>query len=428
MLPTSSSVLEPRLERSTGLRPHLFRPPTTPSTSRVPFTEPGTDRGSFTNQSRKRSRPGSTDASWTTPHAQQADVWSSASTETFIARSADLASPSLCNTRYLLAGGLDTPTYRAAALEEERDQAQLGFEYGRRWIATDVDGFGSRNDYFPPQPLLSRERNGSARVASVDSDQKPGWGRFVLTMVGGVAGKMWDFCTAGAFGGFHAGGGQGYDIKVADKSRVSTADSWQDMDLQQTSTTRERDVTPIPGQYPDDEVNGAFAAQQNTPPRPSKRIHTGSGWVMVSHTTETPDLSPRLAARRTPSTNATPQLDSQRPGLKRSATSRPSNRRSLIPISRRTSAITYGGSPAVQPPKRHSLNVSRPSSSHASPISPEAQKFAERIARDERETDRSMRKLNSQLKAMIKQGKEALGTKFEIEDEEMEDEGFAEGL
>jgi len=46
-----------------------------------------------------------------------------------------------------------------------------------------------------------------------------------------------------------------------------------------------------------------------------------------------------------------------------------------------------------------------------------------------------MRKLNQQLKAMIKQGKEALATKVEVQDdahdftqdEQEEDEGFAEG-
>ncbi|EPE06619.1 hypothetical protein F503_02747 [Ophiostoma piceae UAMH 11346] len=33
----------------------------------------------------------------------------------------------------------------------------------------------------------------------------------VLHALGNVVGKVWDFCTAGAFRGFHAGGGDGYD-------------------------------------------------------------------------------------------------------------------------------------------------------------------------------------------------------------------------
>lgn len=51
--------------------------------------------------------------------------------------------------------------------------------------------------------------------------------------------------------------------------------------------------------------------------------------------------------------------------------------------------------------------------------------------KEERQTNASMRKLNDRLKAMIREGREALGTKIEVEetmDEDMEDEGFAEGF
>lgn len=49
--------------------------------------------------------------------------------------------------------------------------------------------------------------------------------------------------------------------------------------------------------------------------------------------------------------------------------------------------------------------------------------------REERQADASIRRLNEQLKAMIKEGKEALGTKVEVLDEldvDMEDEGYFE--
>lgn len=47
----------------------------------------------------------------------------------------------------------------------------------------------------------------------------------------------------------------------------------------------------------------------------------------------------------------------------------------------------------------------------------------------ELEEDAHLKLINQQLKAMIKEGKEALGTTFEIEDEVdcMIDEGYAEG-
>jgi len=44
----------------------------------------------------------------------------------------------------------------------------------------------------------------------------------------------------------------------------------------------------------------------------------------------------------------------------------------------------------------------------------------------ELEEDANLKRLNQQLKAMIKEGKEALGTKFEVQDEPI-DEGYAEG-
>jgi len=57
--------------------------------------------------------------------------------------------------------------------------------------------------------------------------------------------------------------------------------------------------------------------------------------------------------------------------------------------------------------------------------------YAAKVKRREVEDDASMKRLNRQLKAMIREGKEALGTRVEVEmDERMDglvDEGYAEG-
>lgn len=66
-----------------------------------------------------------------------------------------------------------------------------------------------------------------------------------------------------------------------------------------------------------------------------------------------------------------------------------------------------------------------------SPVSVDAQRYVDRIRREEKKTDASIRRLNDQLKAMIKEGKEALASNVEVvedEDREMEDEGFGEGV
>ena len=65
-----------------------------------------------------------------------------------------------------------------------------------------------------------------------------------------------------------------------------------------------------------------------------------------------------------------------------------------------------------------------------SPVSVEVQRHAARMRKRELQEDANLKRFNQQLKAMIKEGKEALGTKFEVEDEgddEPMDEGYAEG-
>lgn len=74
---------------------------------------------------------------------------------------------------------------------------------------------------------------------------------------------------------------------------------------------------------------------------------------------------------------------------------------------------------------------------HQAEIS-DIQRWSAKKAREERQADASMRKLNQQLKAMIREGKEALATKFEVSVDDsssyydehdsmvLEDEGFSE--
>jgi hypothetical protein len=50
----------------------------------------------------------------------------------------------------------------------------------------------------------------------------------------------------------------------------------------------------------------------------------------------------------------------------------------------------------------------------------EAQRLAAKVRKREKEEDRALKGFNDRLKAMIKEGKEALGTKFEIEMDELE--------
>ena len=66
---------------------------------------------------------------------------------------------------------------------------------------------------------------------------------------------------------------------------------------------------------------------------------------------------------------------------------------------------------------------------NGSPLSPEAQQYITRRERQDRDADKSMRKMSRQVEDLIRQGQAALGTRFEIEDDGagLTDEGFEEG-
>lgn len=58
---------------------------------------------------------------------------------------------------------------------------------------------------------------------------------------------------------------------------------------------------------------------------------------------------------------------------------------------------------------------SRPSSSHENYVSPEAERFARRQAKQDRAADKAMSSMSRQLQDLIRQGQEALGTKYAVE-------------
>ncbi len=436
------SPLPPKLDTTAGGRSHLFQPP--PQTPASPYeysssTFASSNVGSFTNCGLKRARHDS-ESYFTTPYSATASGWSNISAASSILHSTDLASPApLVNTRYALAGGLDTPGLAAAS---SYDGANVAYEvnFRRRWSVTSNQHDSSIATLGP----LAGERNGKRRCpSSPNGTSTQGWGQTVLHLAGAVAGKMWELCRAGAFRGFSAGGGQGYAVQP-----VSSTDSiWEDLDTQQAFPPLERSSTPVPGDFPHHADYGTQHIHRDstpTPPRPAKRIHTytGSGWVMVDHHSDSRASSPRLSMRRTPSTtasNAAPKSHLPRPvAQQRPQPSRQqsSHRRSLIPVSRRGSTVSMAGSPAlIHSPQNKApasfassraapsgnKTPSRPASrndlSNIPLPSPEAQKYAARVRREEREAEASLRKMNRRLKDMVREGKEALGSRIEIVDD-----------
>lgn len=75
-------------------------------------------------------------------------------------------------------------------------------------------------------------------------------------------------------------------------------------------------------------------------------------------------------------------------------------------------------------PNSHSHSHSTSTSANQSP---EVRKFQQKLRRKEAQKDQSMDWMNEQLQAMIKQGKQALGSKIEVEGE-VEEEDYGEGV
>lgn len=463
-----------------GPKSHLFQPPRTPSASSsvilsrstASFLSDRSDRPTMT--SRKRSRQDYSVESNATPVSVMADWSSGLDTSYSMARSEsmDPGSPiPFVNTRYQLSGGLDTPTAAAAAAHDIEQSEYMDAGYRKRLSDGASTTFeNGHSTCFPhtPAPQFT-DSNGRGRTKGVET-HSAGWGKLAIDVVGGVVGKVWEFCKAGAFRGFTAGGGKAYGIQGNDPHTPQES-NFQPEEVEFTSFGggADRESTPIPCQFIDDYYISEYIdrkALESTPPRASKRLHISNddgelerNWIMVSNSTTTaPIASPQSkakpvaryslqtassAGRRLTATTST-----------RPAASRANSRRPLLHRNG-ASAVSHAGSPGLHPARPASFASPRspggsrlpmPSNNHhypkqnlsglngatipASPASIEAQKYAARIKREEQEADESIRRFNAQLQAMIREGKEALGTRIEVDEvdelvmEDLLDDGF----
>lgn len=221
-----------------GAHAGIFRPPTSPSISSSIYL--GKSPGSIysdlpapaSNVKRKRYEPRSS-AAFESYEAMDVD-------STGGGRSQSGRGLSAGDARYTFAS-VETPH----GAEYNR---QLGYMEGSTY--SDVD---------------YRRALGTTRLPCPKSSTPPvpGWSMLALQTIGGVVGKVWDFCTVGAFRGFYAGGGRGYDVvPVPSRSRT-----W----------CNEHDVPTLP------ELPGGFPAPDYAPSQPAS---------------QTPEFTPPPAAKR----------------------------------------------------------------------------------------------------------------------------------
>ncbi len=368
------------------------------------------------------------------------------------------------NTRYHIAGGLDTPIAAKLDAEEKHyeDMRELDYRPNRLALATRQGSAG----YFPQTPANVMHKRARS------SDQS-GWGRAVANLVGGVAGKVLNFCWNGAFRGFQAGGGHAYTMNGGTPAFIEQS-NWMgigekdDVFNKRYQGQNYHSLTPVPGQFPEEgfiddymsQPQAHRADQLSTPgPEGDKGWSTIRGnWVLVNNGdgNDESDRSP------VPPVSKNPRLSyGQRPPASRALFTAPGSRPRLVPS--QPSLVGSSGSNTKRPASFASPRASpgrscgsrtdshvpnspghrRSRSSMASsprratevgsrhsfttPSSPDVYKFEKKMRRKERKEDESIQRLNKQLRDMIKEGKEALGTTVEIEDNSDVDEGYAEG-
>jgi hypothetical protein len=436
-------------------RPPLFVPPRSPSaTSYLARSHSSTHQAVSKSDSLKRKRVRRNDyASDSTPTPRQTSQCESPA--------------AFVNTRYRIAGGVDTPLAAELDAEErhEEDLRELDYRQNRMTLVARQNSAS----YFPRTPAVgaSDRRVGRKRA---HTDNQSGWGRAVVNLVGGVAGKVLNFCWNGAFRGFHAGGGQAYGM-TSDTPAIVEQSAWMDVDEKDDVFNKHykaqhyHNLTPVPGQFPeegfiDDYMSQPQAYRAVQPSTPVPRADVGgsslrSNWVLVNNsdgpdkrhrtsvlpaykdprtTSERPMSRPsltaagnraRLAPSR-PSLAGSPGFNAKRPASFASPRASPGRssanetecRIASSPGHRRTRS-------SMASPRRTTEVVCRPGVT--TPNSPDVQRFEKKIRRKERQEDESIQRLNKQLQDMIKEGKEALGTRIEIEDDPDEDEGYGEG-
>jgi hypothetical protein len=440
-----------------GVHPGLFRPP-------VSMPSPGSDYISALDSLPKRKR-NHEDISRRHP-ADDASPYGDSYFGT--PTPASVTTPAPPHPRsYVLAGQLDTPSGAPSEHGILGESLYSDSDYRR--------ALGSKR---PRGDVMDLDQPGPTPLFTLPPEPRPAqtWGSVAFATLGGVVGRVWDFCRVSAFRGFYAGDGKGFDMNGVPAPTVEC-----------TTPARHRDNQfnrHAHGDYAEDDDS-----RSSTPTKPAvKRRQTdqsdelGRNWVIVDEPSKTerprrPTLqqpSPRnrnqapsvvtgrrksTPANRLPASNpsarrpasrvsqaSVPALEQPRPASAASyasprspspskiprlaasssqvlssptTSSTPRLRASLIPASsqgsfshRRTQSAASAASSRGSP---RELSEKRGSVDSSPRLDPEAKQLAARRKLEDRDADVRMAAFNKRLQDMIRQGKEALGTTIEVD-------------
>ncbi|KAK0386084.1 hypothetical protein NLU13_5921 [Sarocladium strictum] len=211
---------------SEGVHPGLIRPPASPTTtanspifaSAILTPASPTPSSALPRPKYKRRRPGdgsstTIEPSGTTRSASRGGYSAGVNQRRNESSGASKNNVSSTARSYVLAGNLDTPGAVSGpggviSPDGLADHGVLGESMFSDSDYRTVLGSKRRRDdletdHTAPSTLY--------KLPSHPSQKTPGWGSFAFSTLGGVVGKVWDFCWGSTFKGFHAGEGEGYD-------------------------------------------------------------------------------------------------------------------------------------------------------------------------------------------------------------------------
>jgi hypothetical protein len=380
-----------------------------------------------------------------TPHG--VPQWSTASPS----RNSRLESPPpLVNSRYDLANGMDTPASLAERVYDSTSMyvdSTLDGRFGRNQLSQfNAATFAAGQQHGDVNHILGTDRNGQGRGSSSGGKTPPpsgftpvqravpGWGSVFFNVAGSVATGLWNFCKTTAFGGFQSGGGQAYNLYGTPTNtnpyRVESwghESNWED-ENEPLTRSWDRLPTPVPGEYPE-----SLSDEEEV--RGKKRLHAdGGGWIVVEKDQDEKSKVRLRSRALSPLGNKSPQKTT--PARASSVASR---RLKAPGNTRRISAVSHAGSPNpishTQPHRRQTIqHVSQMSTRPRTPVlstttttigaehkisppSVEVRKFQKRMRRDEKQSEEKFEVMNERLRELIRQGKEALGSRVEVVDE-----------
>ncbi|KAI1775451.1 hypothetical protein F4818DRAFT_441547 [Hypoxylon cercidicola] len=293
VMPGAFHFESPNSGSLSGVHPGIFRPPISPSASSSLYL--GRSSGSLysdtatpvSNVKRKRHRP---------TESVPLNDWPISTTDAGLG--ADYALEEKFDDerltgqggrRYVLAGQMDTPNGNTAAdIREAMENS----------VYSDVDyrrGLVPERPHFEIESLNSRYPTTSPSMHS-RAQQKNGWGS-ALNKIGGVVGKVFQFCTAGVFRGFYAGGGRGYEMSdPSTTSRQPSPNGQAWCNEHDIPTLPDFGACATPGGFPQDDYAPSLYGRgtpESTPPPAAKRRHVNDSqsddlrnWVVVKEPVE----------------------------------------------------------------------------------------------------------------------------------------------